>query len=95
MSCYLQEGLANLCLIGSATTISKAKIEMSMPRKRGAAAAGYDTAYKTFLNRASPVTDTSLAKSLCYRSHAQVSPAISLPSPSVCHTKKGSLAELM
>lgn len=51
----VQEGLAHLCLIGSATTIQKAKIEMSLPRKRGAAAAGYDTAYTTFLNRASSV----------------------------------------
>ena len=49
----VQEGLAHLCLIGSATTIQKAKVEMSLPRKRGAAAAGYDTAYKNFLNRAS------------------------------------------
>jgi len=47
----MQEGLAHLCLIGSATTLQKAKIEMTMPRKRGAAAAGYDTAYKNFLNR--------------------------------------------
>lgn len=47
----MQEGLAHLCLIGSATTIQKAKVEMSMPRKRGAAAAGFDTAYKNFLDR--------------------------------------------
>lgn len=47
----ITEGLAHLCLIGSATTLQKAKIEMTMPRKRGAAAAGYDTAYKNFLNR--------------------------------------------
>ena len=71
----MQEGLANLCLIGSATTISKAKVEMSMPRKRGAAAAGYDTAYKTFLNRASPVADTSPASSFLSRLYKPVSSA--------------------
>lgn len=49
----MQEGLAHLCLVGSATTLQKAKVEMSMPRKRGAAAAGFDTAYKNFLDRVS------------------------------------------
>ena len=40
-----------MCLVGSAVTLQKAKVEMSMPRKRGAAAAGFDTAYKNFLDR--------------------------------------------
>lgn len=36
----LQEGLAHLCLVGSTCTLTRAKIESSIPRKRGAAAAG-------------------------------------------------------
>ena len=51
----MQEGLAHLCLVGAATTLQKAKVEMSMPRKRGAAAAGFDTAYKNFLDRVSHI----------------------------------------
>lgn len=47
----LQEGLANVCLVGSSTTVQKAKIESSIPRKRGAAAAGYDKALQTFFHK--------------------------------------------
>ena len=43
-----QEGLANVCLVGSSTTLVRAKIEHSLPRKRGAAAAGYDKALDAF-----------------------------------------------
>ena len=46
----ITEGLANLCLVGASVTVFRAKIEKSMPRKRGAAAAGYDKAI-TILNR--------------------------------------------
>ena len=48
----ITEGLANLCLVGRTCTLTKAKIEVSMPRKRGAAAAGYDKALETFYQRA-------------------------------------------
>ena len=47
----VQEGLANVCLVGSSTTVQKAKIESSIPRKRGAAAAGYDKALQSFCNK--------------------------------------------
>ncbi|KAF5841125.1 Dom34 protein [Dunaliella salina] len=42
------EGLAHLCLVGSATTLTRAKIEANLPRKRGPAVAGYDKAYAKF-----------------------------------------------
>ena len=48
----ITEGLANLCLVGRTCTLTKAKIEVSMPRKRGAAAAGYDKAIESFYSRA-------------------------------------------
>lgn len=48
-----QEGLANVCLVGSSTTILKAKVEANLPRKRGAAAAGYDKALESFFNKVS------------------------------------------
>jgi protein pelota len=44
----VQEGLAHLCLVGGATTAVRARIETSMPRKSGAAAAGYDKAQAKF-----------------------------------------------
>ena len=37
-----------MCLVGSSTTLVRAKIEHSLPRKRGAAAAGYDKALDAF-----------------------------------------------
>lgn len=46
-----QEGLANVCLVGASTTLVKAKIEASLPRKRGAAAAGYDKALASFYDK--------------------------------------------
>lgn len=46
-----QEGLANVCLVGASTTLVKAKIEASLPRKRGAAAAGYDKALTSFYDK--------------------------------------------
>lgn len=49
----MQEGLAHVCLVGSSTTMQKAKIESSIPRKRGAAAAGYDKALQSFFNKVS------------------------------------------
>ena len=51
MEGHVQEGLAHVCLVGSSTTIQKAKIESSIPRKRGAAAAGYDKALQSFFNK--------------------------------------------
>ena len=47
----LQEGLANVCLVGSSATVQKAKVESSIPRKRGAAAAGYDRALRSFFDK--------------------------------------------
>lgn len=47
----VQEGLARLCLVGGSCTVVKAKIESSIPRKRGAAAAGYDKALDKFFNK--------------------------------------------
>jgi len=47
----MQEGLALLCLVGGACTVVKAKIEQSMPRKRGAAAQGYGKAQEKFFTK--------------------------------------------
>ena len=47
----MQEGLANLCLVGSSCTLQRARIETNMPRKRGAAAAGYDKSLETFFRK--------------------------------------------
>ncbi|BBM98230.1 protein pelota [Marchantia polymorpha subsp. ruderalis] len=44
----LQEGLANICLLGQSVTTTKARLETSIPRKRGAAIAGYDKALNKF-----------------------------------------------
>lgn len=45
-----QEGLAHVCLVGASTTLVRAKVEANLPRKRGAAAAGYDKAWNKFLD---------------------------------------------
>lgn len=45
------DGIAQLCLIGRTCTVNKAKIEVQMPRKRGAAIAGLEKAQKTFHER--------------------------------------------
>lgn len=47
----MQEGLANLCLVGSSCTLQRARIETNMPRKRGAAAAGYDKSLESFFRK--------------------------------------------
>ncbi|KAK9817970.1 hypothetical protein WJX72_005116 [[Myrmecia] bisecta] len=47
----ITEGLATVCLVGSSCTIQRAKIEANMPRKRGAAAAGYDKAIESFFSK--------------------------------------------
>ena len=44
----ITEGLANLALVGASVTVYRAKVEKAMPRKRGAAAMGYDKALETF-----------------------------------------------
>ena len=49
---FLQEGLANVCLVGGSVTVVRAKIEANMPRKRGAALAGYDKAINSFHEKA-------------------------------------------
>lgn len=44
----MQEGLAHVCLVGGSITLVKAKIEKSLPKKRGAAAQGYEKALHAF-----------------------------------------------
>jgi protein pelota len=46
----ITEGLAHVCLVGTSTTVIRAKVESNLPRKRGAAAAGYDKAWAKFLD---------------------------------------------
>ena len=46
----ITEGLANVCLVGSSTTLVRAKIEVNLPRKKGAALAGYDKAWNKFMD---------------------------------------------
>jgi protein pelota len=50
------EGLANVILVGGSCTLVRAKVEKSMPRKRGAAMAGYEKALNTFLENALQVS---------------------------------------
>ncbi|KAG2487184.1 hypothetical protein HYH03_014162 [Edaphochlamys debaryana] len=45
----ITEGLAHVCLVGGATTLIRARIEANLPRKRGAAALGYDKAWSKFM----------------------------------------------
>mmetsp|Transcript_32277 Transcript_32277/g.44770 ORF Transcript_32277/g.44770 Transcript_32277/m.44770 type:complete len:379 (-) Transcript_32277:230-1366(-) len=45
----VQEGLAHVVLVGGSCTFLRAKVEANLPRKRGAAAAGYDKAFNKFL----------------------------------------------
>lgn len=52
--CCWQDGLATVCLVGSSTTVLKAKIEQSIPKKRGAAAAGYERAIESFFDKVRP-----------------------------------------
>ncbi|EFN59828.1 hypothetical protein CHLNCDRAFT_29371 [Chlorella variabilis] len=47
----ITEGLAHLCLVGSTCTLTRAKVEANVPRKRGAAAAGYDKAMDSFYDK--------------------------------------------
>jgi len=47
----VQEGLAHVCLVGGATTLVRARIEVPMPRKRGAAALGLDRAVNKFFEQ--------------------------------------------
>lgn len=44
----LQEGLANVCLLGRSVTTVKARVETAIPRKRGAAGSAYDKALQKF-----------------------------------------------
>lgn len=48
-----QEGLANVCLVGANITVVAAKVESNIPRKRGAASAGYDKALDRFFDKVS------------------------------------------
>ncbi len=60
-----QEGLANVCLVGASITVVAAKVEGSIPRKRGAAAAGYDKALDRFFDKASACNLLRHAISCC------------------------------
>uniref|UniRef100_A0A7I4DHN3 eRF1/Pelota-like N-terminal domain-containing protein n=1 Tax=Physcomitrium patens TaxID=3218 RepID=A0A7I4DHN3_PHYPA len=44
----MQEGLANICLVGASITTVKGRVETSIPRKHGPAVAGYDKALNKF-----------------------------------------------
>lgn len=46
----MQEGLANVLLIGKSMTSTRARIETSIPRKHGPAIAGYDKALNKFFD---------------------------------------------
>ena len=47
----MQDGLANVCLVGANITVVAAKVEGNIPRKRGAASAGYDKALDRFFDK--------------------------------------------
>lgn len=42
-----------MCLVGGSVTVVRAKIEANLPRKRGAALAGYDKAINSFNEKVS------------------------------------------
>lgn len=46
----MQEGLAHILLIGKSVTITRSRIESSIPRKHGPAIAGYDKALNKFFD---------------------------------------------
>lgn len=46
----MQEGLANIFLIGKSVTVTRSRIEASIPRKHGPAIAGYDKALNKFFD---------------------------------------------
>ncbi|KAJ1472576.1 hypothetical protein T484DRAFT_1839774 [Baffinella frigidus] len=47
----MQEGLAYICLITSSLTLNRQKIEVTIPRKQGAAAMGRDKALNKFYDQ--------------------------------------------
>eukprot|EP00958_Prasinococcus_capsulatus_P014272 scaffold1504_cov417-Prasinococcus_capsulatus_cf.AAC.12 len=50
-SADLAEGLANVFLVGEALTVRRQRVEVTLPRKQGAAAAGYSKAIHKFYDR--------------------------------------------
>ncbi|CDO99955.1 unnamed protein product [Coffea canephora] len=46
----MQEGLAHIFLVGKSVTITRSRIETSIPRKHGPAVAGYDKALNKFFD---------------------------------------------
>lgn len=46
----MHEGLAHILLVGKSMTITRSRIEMSVPRKHGPAVAGYESAMKKFFD---------------------------------------------
>lgn len=47
----ITDGLANLSLVGANATVHRARVEVNLPRKKGAAAAGRDKAVESYYNR--------------------------------------------
>lgn len=85
-----QEGLAHVCLVGSTCTLTRAKIEVTIPRKRGAAAAGYDKAIEGFYDKVFQVRcplcavlgrDMLHSLPVWHLSSAAMGPAYHLPLP--------------
>ena len=68
----MQEGLAHVCLVLSAMTIVKAKIETSIPRKRKGVASSHDKSLERFYERILQAIiqhinfDGKLSTSFCY-----------------------------
>nr|BCN28338.1 the messenger RNA surveillance factor Pelota [Capsicum annuum] len=55
----MQEGLAHILLIGKSLTITRSRIETSIPRKHGPAIAGYDKALNKFFDNVLQVVSAS------------------------------------
>lgn len=83
LSSLFQEGLANICLVGSSCTLQRAKIETNMPRKRGAAAAGYDKSLESFFRKVGKCLFPSLLTKHDTRSYCCLSSAVPYQSDTV------------
>lgn len=54
-----------MCLVGSSTTLVRAKIEANLPRKRGPAIAGYDKAWDKFMDQVRKIMQHRKACTIC------------------------------
>ena len=59
-----------MVLVGSSTTVMRQKIEASLPRKRGAAASGYDKALESFFAKVSALGFHGGVYLCCFCSHS-------------------------